>query len=122
MLNHVSFDKIVKLSCRNHGYSIKHTLEECDLIKCYFKGDYKGISTGVPSGSVSSEGNRDVYLDPKGCLMIISGPATHESKRRQKLTDKEVNAATLGDTMPAFLKRLETVITFDRKDHPDHIP
>ena len=31
-LNHVSFDKIVKMSCRNHGYPVKHTLEECDLI------------------------------------------------------------------------------------------
>ena len=32
-LNHVSFDKIVKLPCHNHGYPVKHTLEECDLIK-----------------------------------------------------------------------------------------
>jgi hypothetical protein len=80
--------------------SIKHTLEECDLIKCYFKGDYKATSMGAPSGSAGGEGNRDVYLDPKGCLMIISGP---------------------GDAIPAFLKWLETAITFDRKDHPDHI-
>jgi hypothetical protein len=34
------------LSCRNHGYPIKHTLEECDLIKYYFKGDYKATGTG----------------------------------------------------------------------------
>jgi hypothetical protein len=38
-LNHVNFDKIVKMSCRKHGYPVKHTLEECDLIKRYFKGD-----------------------------------------------------------------------------------
>ena len=56
------------------------------------------------------------------CLMIIGGPAAHESKRRQKLTDREVNEATLGDAVPAFLKWSETAITFDRKDHPDHIP
>jgi hypothetical protein len=31
-LNQVSFDKIVKLSCHNHGYLVKHTLKECDLI------------------------------------------------------------------------------------------
>jgi hypothetical protein len=31
-LNHVSFDKIVKMLCRNHDYLVKHTLEEC-LIK-----------------------------------------------------------------------------------------
>ena len=54
--------------------------------------------------------------------MIIGGPAAHESKRRQKLTDKEVNEATLGDAVLAFLKWSETTITFDRKDHSDHIP
>jgi hypothetical protein len=40
-LNDVSFDKIVKMSCHNHGYLVKHTLEECDLIKRYFSGEYK---------------------------------------------------------------------------------
>ena len=68
------------------------------------------------------EGKRDVYPDPKGCLMIIGGPAAHESKCRQKLMDREVNAATQGDAIPAFLKWLKTAITFDKKDHPDHIP
>jgi hypothetical protein len=40
-LNHVSFDKIVKMPRRNDDYLVKHTLEECDLIKCYFNGNYK---------------------------------------------------------------------------------
>ena len=30
--------------------------------------------------------------------------------------------AALGEAVLAFLKWSETVITFDRKDHPDHIP
>jgi hypothetical protein len=54
--------------------------------------------------------------------MIIGGPAAHESKRRQKLMDREVNEATLGDAVLAFLKWSKTAITFDRKDHSDHIP
>jgi hypothetical protein len=101
------------LSCRNHGYPVKHTIEECELIKCYFKGDYKATGTGASSGSIGDEGKRDAYLDPKGCLMIIGGLAAHESKHRQKLTDREVNTATLGDAVPAFLKWSETTITFD---------
>jgi hypothetical protein len=36
--------------------------------------------------------------------------------------DREVNASALGDTIPTFLKWLETMITFDIKDHLDHIP
>jgi len=54
--------------------------------------------------------------------MIFGGPVAYESKRRQKLTTREVNAAALGEAVLAFLKWSEIVITFDRKDHPDHIP
>jgi hypothetical protein len=54
--------------------------------------------------------------------MIFGGPVVYESKHWQKLTTREVNAAALGEVVPAFLKWLETAITFDRKDHPDHIP
>ena len=54
--------------------------------------------------------------------MIFGGPVAYESKRRQKLTAREVNAAALGEAVPAFLKWSETTITLDRKDHPDHIP
>jgi len=54
--------------------------------------------------------------------MIIGGLAVHESKRWQKLMGRKVNVATLDTTVPAFLKWSKTAITFDRKDHPDHIP
>jgi hypothetical protein len=29
--------------------------------------------------------------------------------------------AALGEAIPAFLKWLKTTLTFDRKDHPNHI-
>jgi hypothetical protein len=35
---------------------------------------------------------------------------------------REVNAATLGEATLAFLKWSKNMITFDRKDRPDHIP
>ena len=54
--------------------------------------------------------------------MIFGGLATYDSKRRQKLIAREVNAVALGEAVPTFLKWSEIVITFDRKDHPDHIP
>ena len=50
------------------------------------------------------------------------GLATHESKCWQKLTDREVNESTLGNAVLAFLKWSKTAITFDRKDHSNHIP
>jgi hypothetical protein len=106
------------MSCRNHGYLVKHTLEECDLIKRYFNGDYKAFGMDTPSEAVGNKEKRDVYPDPKGCLMIFGGPVAYVSKHRQKLTTREVNAATLGEAIPAFLKWSKTAITFDKKDHP----
>ena len=35
---------------------------------------------------------------------------------------REINVAALGKAAPAFLKWSEIAITFDRKDHSDHIP
>jgi hypothetical protein len=69
------------MPCRNHGYQVKHTLEECDLIKCYFNDDYKATSADAPFGSISNEEKRDAYPDPKGCLMIFGRPVAYESKR-----------------------------------------
>jgi hypothetical protein len=116
-LSHVSFDKIVKMSCRNHGYLVKRTVEECDLIKRYFSGDYKMTGAGVPFGPADNEEKGDAYLKPRGCLMIFSGPMAYESRHRQKFIARKVITATLGEAIPAFLKWLETTITFDRKDH-----
>ena len=39
--NPISFEKMIKSPCHNHGYPVKHTLEDCDLIKHYLKGEYK---------------------------------------------------------------------------------
>jgi hypothetical protein len=118
-LRHVSFNKIVKMPCCNHNYLVRHTLEECDLIKHYFSGDYKMAVMGAPFGPADNEENGDAYPDSRGCLMIFGGPMAYESRRRQKLIAREVNTAALGKAIPSFLKWSETMITFNRKDHPD---
>jgi hypothetical protein len=110
------------MPCHNHDYPVRHTLEECNPIKRYFSSDYKMADTGVPSRPTDNEEKGDAYPDPRGCLMIFSGLMAYESRHRQKLTAREVNAATLSEAISAFLKWSETVITFDRKDHPDHVP
>lgn len=55
--------------------------------------------------------------------MIFGGPAASESKCRQKLMAQKVNVATtLAEAVLTFLKWSKIVITFDRTDHPNHIP
>src|SRR5213596_1619789 len=52
--------------------------------------------------------------------MIYGGSDAYESKRKQKLIAREINAIT--PATPKYLKWLEAPITFGRADHPDHIP
>nr|AAX92783.1 retrotransposon protein, putative, Ty3-gypsy sub-class [Oryza sativa Japonica Group]ABA93327.1 retrotransposon protein, putative, Ty3-gypsy subclass [Oryza sativa Japonica Group] len=50
---------------------------------------------------------------------IFRGPLAYESKRKQKLTEWEINAVQ-PDT-PRYLRWSETTIKFDRSDHPDRL-
>ena len=68
------------MPCHNYGYLVKHTLEECNLIKRYFSGDYKATGTDTPSGPTGNEEKGDAYPDLKGCLMIFGGSVAYESK------------------------------------------
>ena len=43
------------MSCHNHGYQVKDTLEECDRIKRYFSSDYKMTGTNALFGPSSDE-------------------------------------------------------------------
>jgi LmbE family N-acetylglucosaminyl deacetylase len=78
--------------------------------------------TGTPSGPADNEEKGDAYPDLRGYLMIFGGLMAYESRCRQKLIAREVNTAALDEAISTFLKWSETVITFNRKDHPDHIP
>jgi hypothetical protein len=54
------------------------------------------------------------------CLMIFGEPAAYESRRRQKLTHREVYVAE--PATRSFLRWSESAITFDRSDHPSSVP
>ena len=62
----------------------------------------------------------DSFPTPDGCLMIFRGLVAYDSKRRQKVARREVYMAE--PTTLAFLRWSESVITFDRADHPGAVP
>jgi hypothetical protein len=51
---------------------------------------------------------------------IYGGLDSYESRRKQKLTAREVMAVS--PTTPEYLKWSEVSITFDCSDHPDFVP
>ena len=72
------------MSCRNHGYPVKHTLEDSDLIKCYLKGNYKTTGLDALFESVDNEGKRDACPNPKECLMIFGRPKEYEASTEEQ--------------------------------------
>ena len=68
--------------CYNHGYPIKHALEDCDLLKRYLKTEYKLAGKEKLTEPTGNEEKGDALLDPKGYHMIFGGPATYEVKRK----------------------------------------
>ena len=67
-----------------------------------------------------SEEKDDAFPTLNGTLMIFKGSVAYDSKRRQKVTRREVY--TIGPAMPAFLRWSESAITFDRANHPGAVP
>ena len=84
-------------------------------------GSNKGEHRGDPKLTTDdAEGKDGGFPTLDGCLMIFGGSAAYDSKRRHKLANREVYMAE--PTTPSFLRWSESVITFDRTDHPKSVP
>jgi hypothetical protein len=95
--------------------------KDCSLMKRFLSGgskrrDQKKKPDPPEDDAKEKEGT---FLETTGCLMIFGGTMTYDSKRRQKLTRREVYGAE--PATPAFLQWLRSPITFDRSDHPESV-
>ncbi len=118
-----TFDKIMNSQCPHHPNS-NHAAKDCFAYK-QFAEQYAKNARKTPDGEQSTSKNKDDDDDPpigfqdhrKELNHIFGGPLAYESKRKQKLTEREINAVQ-PDT-PQYLRWSETTIKFDRSDHPD---
>nr|AAK27822.1 putative gag-pol precursor [Oryza sativa Japonica Group] len=96
-----TFDKIMNSQCPHHPNS-NHT-----EIKAHQRRDDED---DAPTG----------FQDHRKELNhIFGGPLAYESKRKQKLMEREINAVQ--PNTPQYLQWSETAIKFDRSDHPDRV-
>jgi hypothetical protein len=119
------FERFLDAPCPHHEVPIKHTLRECQLMKNYVKGTLKPKTADQPEKQGPSPDNDDVagaaFPGEDGVVhMIFGGSPARRSRRREKLIRREVFNADVAK--PSYLKWSEVPITFDRKDHPDHVP
>ena len=61
----------------------------------------------------------DGFPDPEEYIMIFEGSDAIYSKRQHKVHYREVCVAEMA--IPSFLRWLESLITFDQRDHPSHV-
>jgi hypothetical protein len=119
------FEMLLYAPCPHHEVPVKHTLRECQLMKNYVKGTLKPRTADQPEKGAPSLDNDDgagaAFLGEDGVVhMIFGGSPARPSRRRKKLIRREVFNTDVAK--PSYLKWSEVLITFDREDHPDHVP
>nr|AAT73678.1 putative polyprotein [Oryza sativa Japonica Group] len=119
-----TFDKIMNSQCPHHPNS-NHVAKDCFVYK-QFADQYTKTTRKNPDEEQSTSRKKDDGDTPAGFQdhrkelnHIFGGPLAYESKRKQKLTEREINAVQ--PDMPQYLRWSEIAIKFDRSDHPDRV-
>ena len=106
------FDKVMESSCPFHPKG-KHSAKDCFTLKAYLEKQSKHPAHDQ-DGTDRNQGQQQVgpvFPDPEHQLnMIYGGSDAYESKRKQKLTAREINAVI--PATPKYLKWSEAPITF----------
>jgi hypothetical protein len=112
---------MLKESCPYHRGPVKHTLEECDMLRRYFN-----------KAGPSAEGSKDQGDNKKGAtrkrsspevynyFMIYDGQVANVSARDHKQERREVCSVKVA--VSVYLDWPDKPITFDQGDHPDCVP
>jgi hypothetical protein len=115
------FDKMLKESCPYHRGPVKHTLEECDMLRCYFNKDGPPAEGGKDQGNNKKGGDKEEeFLVVHNYFMIYSGQVENASARHRKQERREVCSVKVAT--PVYLDWFDKPITFDQGDHPDCVP
>jgi hypothetical protein len=115
------FDKMLKESCPYHRGPVKHTLEECDMLRCYFNKVGPSAEGGKDQGNNKKGGDKEEeFPEVHNCFMIYGGQVANASARHRKQERREVCSVKV--VAPVYLDWSDKTITFDQGDHPDCVP
>jgi hypothetical protein len=114
------FDKMLKESCPYHRGPVKHTLEECDMLRRYFNKAGPSAEGGKEQGNKKGGDKEEEFPEVHNCFMIYGGQAANASARHRKQERREVCSVKVA--APVYLDWSNKPITFDQGDHPDCVP
>jgi hypothetical protein len=116
-----AFDKMLKEPCPYHQGPVKHTLEECVMLRRYFHKAEPPAEDGKGQGNNKKEGDKeDEFPEIHNCFMIYGGQVANTSARHSKQERQEVCSVKVA--APVYLDWSDKPITFDQGDHPDFVP
>jgi hypothetical protein len=79
------FDKMLKESFPYLKGPVKHTLEECDMLRRYFNKPNPLVNNGKKKGTGDKGNDRDKeFIEVHNCFMIFGGRMVNLSARQQK--------------------------------------
>nr|ABA97230.1 retrotransposon protein, putative, Ty3-gypsy subclass [Oryza sativa Japonica Group] len=120
-----TFDKIMNSQCPHHPNS-NHVAKDCFVYKQFAEQYVKNARKPSDGDQGTSKKKDDEDDAPTGFQdhrkelnHIFGGPLAYEYKRKQKLTEREINAVQ--PNTPQYLRWSEIAIKFDRSDHPDRV-
>jgi hypothetical protein len=114
------FDKMLKESCPYHRGPVKHTLEERDMLRCYFNKTGPTSKGGKDQGNNKKGGNKEEeFPEVQNCFMIYDAQMANASTQHRKQERREVCSVKVA--VPVYLDWSDKPITFDQGDHPDYV-
>jgi hypothetical protein len=79
------FDKMLKESCPYHQGPVKHTLDECVMLRRYFHKAGPPTEGGKGQDNDKKEGDKaEEFPEVHGCFMIYGGRVANASARHRK--------------------------------------
>jgi hypothetical protein len=112
---------MLKESCPYHQGPVKHTLEECVMLRRYFHKAGPPVEGGKGHDNDKKEGNKvEEFPEVHDCFMIHGWQVANASARHRKQERREVCSVKVA--APVYLDWSDKPITFDQGDHPDRVP
>jgi hypothetical protein len=114
------FDKMLKEPCPYHQGPVKHTLEECVMLRRHFHKVGPPAEGGMAHNNDKKEDHKaEEFPEVHDCFMIYGGQVANASPRHHKQERREVCSVKVA--APVYLDWSDKPITFDQGDHPDRV-
>jgi ribonuclease HI len=112
---------MLKEPCPYHQGPVKHTLEECVMLRRYFHKTGPPAEDGKGHDNDKKEGGKEEgFPEVHNCFMIYGGQEANASAWHRKQERREVCLVKVA--APVYLDWSDKPITFNQGNHPDFVP